>query len=165
MLGVDEWISQTGNTRGDFVPNPADMQLPAARDLGYPVTKNPVKQLAMCGQSSESLDRSTTVVTTAMNKFQNLWDKIDVQRIGSATRNTVDFLFEEMIGARAPVLDGDLVGRLLSLIDSRGYFVEDTAIQLFDMLMLHCGHVAHRPHLASLSPSPPPIPGLNHPTT
>ena len=73
MLGVDEWCRTTGNTRGDFVPNPGDMQLPAALRLGYEVTKSPVKQLHACGQPCASLARSTTVMTEgSLDKFKEL---------------------------------------------------------------------------------------------
>ena len=154
-LGVDEWVRTTGNTRGDFVPNPGDMQLPAALRLGYQVTKSPVKQLHACGQPRASLARSTTVVTEgSLDKFKELWAKIDELPIGRATRSVVEYLFEDEIGARAPILDGDLVGRLLALIDSRGLFCDPGAFQLFDMLILHCGCAiaTDLPSLACLSP-------------
>ena len=105
-LGVDAWLRSTGNSRGDFVPNPGDLQLPAALSLGLQVTKNPVKQLAVCGQPRASLRRSTTVGTAPMDKFESLWAKIDELPVGVATRTVVDYLFEEEIGARCNLRRG-----------------------------------------------------------
>ena len=120
-LGVDEWIRSTGNSRGDFVPNPGDLQLPAALSLGHQVTKNPVKQLAVCGQPRASLSRSTQVVTAPMHKFKSLWAKIDALPVGVATRNVVDYLFEQEIGARCDGASSHVAKRVCACSDVKLY--------------------------------------------